>query len=338
MGMQLSLEEKAKIVAYHESGKSQKALAKKYGVNQSKISRVLKNDVERGSSKRKPGSGRKSSLSSEDLRFLKTNIKKDSKLGSNKLKTELNDKKKKNVSARTIRRGLCSIGLPGRVACSKPYLSPANILDRYNHAKVWIYFSQKFWNTVIWSDETKINLFGSDGRRYVRRAKGTRYDMKNLKPTVKHGGGSVMVWGCFSYNGVGEITIIDGTMDSIKYTKIIDTCLQPAADKMNLKEYVFQQDNDAKHRSKHTKEYFEDRKVNVMSWPSQSPDMNPIEHLWTHLKKKICERLPKNINELKVIIKEEWEAIDPEFCKTLVESMPDRAEALYRAKGKHTRY
>ena len=51
-------------------------------------------------------------------------------------------------------------------------------------------YSDKRWNQVIFSDETKINLFGSDGRVYVRRKVGQRYNKKNLKPTVKHGGGS----------------------------------------------------------------------------------------------------------------------------------------------------
>ncbi|XP_035226570.1 uncharacterized protein LOC118198897 [Stegodyphus dumicola] len=60
--------------------------------------------------------------------------------------------------------------------------------------------------------------------------------------------------------------------------------------------------------------------------------MNPIEHLWTHLKTRIRERQPKNIDELKRITHEEWDRIDPDFCKKLVESTPDRAEALYKAK------
>ncbi|KAI5153187.1 hypothetical protein ENBRE01_3149 [Enteropsectra breve] len=75
----------------------------------------------------------------------------------------------------------------------------------------------------------------------------------------------MMVWGCFSYGGVGKITIIDGNINSLKYTKSLDTCMVAAASKMGLLEYTFQQDNDPKHRSKHTKDYFKDKKINVMA-------------------------------------------------------------------------
>ena len=172
-------------------------------------------------------------------------------------------------------------------------------------------------------------MFGSDGKTYVRRKVNTRYEMKHLKPTVKHGGGTVMVWGCFSYAGVGKITIIDGKMDSIQYTRIINSCLKASAVKLGLYQYTFQQDNDPKHTSKHTKDYFNDKKIKLMSWPSQSPDMNPIEHLWTELKKEVKKKCPKNINELKAIITDSWEQINPEICRTLVLSMPNRSIELY---------
>ena len=75
-----------------------------------------------------------------------------------------------------------------------------------------------------------------------------------------------------------------------------------------------------------------------MIQPVQSPEINLIEHLWDCLKKKIKARYPKNIKELKLIINEEWYAIDPEFCKKLVSGMHKRAFDLYLARGGHTSY
>ena len=71
-----------------------------------------------------------------------------------------------------------------------------------------------YWNHVLWSDETKINLFGSDGVKRVWRQPGEEHKDKCVLPTVKHGGGSVMVWGCMSAAGTGELQFIEGTMNN----------------------------------------------------------------------------------------------------------------------------
>ena len=75
----------------------------------------------------------------------------------------------------------------------------------------------KFWDSILWSDETKINLFGSDGIQRVWRRQGEDYDEKCMVPKVKHGGGSVLVWGCMSSKGVGKLCFIDGIMNAAKY-------------------------------------------------------------------------------------------------------------------------
>ncbi len=101
-----------------------------------------------------------------------------------------------------------------------------------------------YWNHVLWSDETKINLFGSDGVKRVWRQPGEEYKDKCVLPTVKHGGGSVMVWGCMSAAGTGELQFIEGTMNANMYCDILKQRLGRRA--------VFQHDNDPKHTSKMT--------------------------------------------------------------------------------------
>ncbi len=65
--------------------------------------------------------------------------------------------------------------------------------------------------------------------------------------------------------------------------------------------FTFQQDNDAKHTAKITKEWLHNNSVTVIEWPSQSPDLNPIEHLWRDLKMAVHQRLPSNLTELERI-------------------------------------
>ncbi len=78
-----------------------------------------------------------------------------------------------------------------------------------------------YWNHVLWSDESKINLFGSDGVKRVWRQPGEEYKDKCVLPTVKHGGGSVMLWSCMSAAGTGELQFIEGTMNANMYCDIL---------------------------------------------------------------------------------------------------------------------
>ncbi len=80
-----------------------------------------------------------------------------------------------------------------------------------------------YWNHVLWSDETKINLFGSDGVKRVWRQPGEEYKDKCVLPTVKHGGGSVMVWGCMSAAGTCTVTYWSRDWAAGQYSNMITT-------------------------------------------------------------------------------------------------------------------
>ena len=111
--------------------------------------------------------------------------------------------------------------------------------------------------TVIFSDESKFNLFYSDGQQCVWREKSAGLENKNLCKTIKGGGGSVMVWACFSYQGIGRIQIIEDIMTGPIYVDLLSRNLFESAGSMGLKKFIFQQDNDPKHTSRIAKEFFE---------------------------------------------------------------------------------
>ena len=203
---------------------------------------------------------------------------------------------------------------------------------RLEFAKWHVKNSQTMRNKILWSDETKIELFGLNAKRHVWRKPGTI-------PTVKHGGGSIMLWGCFSAAGTGKLVRIEGKMNAAMYRDILDeNLLQSALDLRQGRRFIFQQDNDPKHTAKITKEWLHNNSVTVLEWPSQSPDLNPIEHLWRDLKMAVHQRLPSNLTELERICKEEWQRIPKSRCEKLVASFPKRLMAVLDQKGASTKY
>ena len=148
-----------------------------------------------------------------------------------------------------------------------------------------------------------------------------------------------MVWGCISSRGVGSLVFIESIMDKYLYKRILSENLLVSKEKLGLNDdFIFQQDNDPKHTSKYVKDFFEKNEIKVLNWPSQSPDLNPIEHLWDYIKREIRKRQPSSVKEMKEKIKEIWNEVPKEFCKKLVDTMPKRIEEVMRSKGKHTSF
>lgn len=242
------------------------------------------------------------------------------------------------VSDQTIRRELKSEGFIACSAVYRPLLSNKNILTRYNICKKWNYKPDSYWDDIIWSDECKFNMNNSDGPPIIWRKSGERQNPIYTNKIVKYGGGHVIVWGCMSSHGVGKLVFIEGTMNSQQYTNIIANNIRPSAQLMGLDTFIFQQDNDPKHTSRHTSQFFLEENIQLLEWPSQSPDLNPIEHLWAWMKQNMRGKKYTKPRVLKDDLEQLWSTITPLMTYNLVKSMPKRVLEVLKNNGGNTSY
>jgi transposase len=208
---------------------------------------------------------------------------------------------------------------------------------------------------VIWSDECAVQRDSDGAVMWVFRHqnKQEKYDPKNVRGKSKGGYISQMIWGCFAGNKLGPIVFVDGKINSDVYMGILQENLLPFIDALvadGPASPIFQQDNASSHVSNRTQNWFkaamEAHGFVLMKWPPNSPDLNPIEHLWAHLKAELHRRYPDTKylkggpETIKRILRERlmeiWWDIGEEVLTRLIQSMPDRVQAVITAKGWYT--
>ena len=320
-------------------GHSIREVAKRVGVNKSTVQKIRAKYLP-GIPKR--SSGRHAKLTPQSKRYCVRSIT-SGKLQTatavaKKLKEDLNIE----VSANTVRRTFKEAGLEAGKKVEKPSLSAKNIRERLKFAKSHKNWTIDDWMRVIWSDETKINRFCSDGMSWCWKSDGNSLQNHHVQQTVKFGGGSIMIWGCMTSKGAGFMCKINDTMTLHVYLEVLQDELQKTIEyyEFNPANIIFQQDNARCHTTRMIQNYFKNQPFDVLEWPAQSPDLNPIETLWAIIKRRLNEydAPPAGINELWDRIQTIWNDITPETCYKLIASMPKRIEAVLKAKGKWTSY
>jgi hypothetical protein len=216
-----------------------------------------------------------------------------------------------------------------------------NVSKRFAWSGEMIHKPLHFWEKVIFSDESSFQQFATCGRTYVWRRPDQEFDLACLQPTVKHSL-STMVWGAIWLNGRSKLVHCQGSINSVAYCRILEEGLLPiyAAGDISKQDTLFMQDGAPCHTARATLAWLQQEGISCLKWTAQSPDMNPIEHMWFILDQAVRRRKNKPTNRVNLfsILQEEWTAIPQDKINKLILSMPSRVHDLYHAKGASTRY
>ena len=315
------------------------------GITRQAVYQIVKNYNARGHFNDAPRSGRPSKLDDRSLRHLKISLEGNRRQSLSDLTTTVNNILPAPVHFDTVRHALRhQLGMNARIAAKKPYLKYEHRRARLAWAKKHRRWKFRDWRRIIWTDECSVEIGKGSRPVWVYRRPGERYIEKCLTGTFKSGRQSLMMWGCMAHGRLGPLLRMGkGERSGVDYVNSVlsgplwDLYME-LSEKRGL--VAVMEDGAPIHRAGIAKRFRDNHKMESLPHPAQSPDVNPIEHVWRMLKIRVNQRKerPKNLDELWKIIQEEWEKIDIGFVNSLVRGMPRRAKAVYEARGGPTKY
>ena len=244
----------------------------------------------------------------------------------------------RRISDQTVRNRLRHAGIGVRHPVRAIVLNQQHRQNRLQRAQTHRVWPQQRWRTVWFSDESRFLEQRADGRARVYRRRNERFATNCIQEVDRFGGGSVMMWAAISHTGRTDLVHVNGTLTAQRYC---DEILQPhVVPIMQNNGRIFQQDNARPHTARITTAYLQNNNIPVLPWPPTSPDLNPIEHLWDELDRRVRERqpAPQSLQQLVVALQAEWAHIPQQVIRNLTSSMGRRCQAVIDTRGGHTRY
>ena len=270
---------KGQVFALLRQGQSVRQVSRTVGVPKSTVHRWSANAF---SLSRKAGSGRRRKTSSESDRLIVHLVRNDPTLSSTELRNSLPEP---TVSALTVRRRLRSEHFKSRKR-------PSGIELTANHKRLRLEWAMQHchwrsqWSRVVWSDEASVCLRGRDDRLRVWRQSDDEIP-GNLALPVNQGGGRLLIWAAIWINGRTELHVQRNNINSDGYVDVLREHVLPLSNRLGdpSTDWIYMDDNATCHRSLVTNAFKTQAGIQTLRWPARSPNLNPIENVWSLLKR-----------------------------------------------------
>ncbi|GFS71342.1 transposable element Tcb2 transposase [Trichonephila clavipes] len=197
------------------------------------------------------------------------------------------------------------------------------------------------WGRVLFTDESRFSLSSDSHRILIWRERGSRNHPSNIIERDRYGGRGVLAWGGIMLGSRTDLHIFDaGSVNGTRYcNEILLPYVRLFRGAMGL-QFLFMDDNAPCHRTVAAEQLLESEDIERMDWPARSPDLNPIEHVWDFLGRRLAARTlpPVTIRELRLALQDEWVAMPQQLIDTLILSMGRRCETCLAVRGDHIPY
>ncbi|GBL82965.1 Transposable element Tc1 transposase [Araneus ventricosus] len=305
---------RGRIIGRLECGCTQLEVSEELVIAQSVISRLWQRFQDDGNVSRCYSTGRPRVTTPNEDRYLAVTAKRNRRSTASDLSRQLSSATGTTVSRQTVYRRLGHIGLYARRPVRCVPLTATHCRLRLAWSREYALWTQQQWSCVMFSDESRFSLQSDSRRTFIWKAPGTRYHQENIIERHRYGGAVWLVWGGIILGSRTDLHVQSVTMTGHIYRDVI--------------------------LEQHVHECLQSEDITRMDWPAYSPDLNPIEHVWDMLGRRIAARQPPPtcLPELRRALLDEWCNIPQDQIVNLILSMPRRCKACVASSGRHTPY